>query len=39
MKKRVFSALLCLVMVISLLPGTALAAKNDTDPDGVHGLL
>ena len=29
MKKRVFSALLCLVMVISLLPGTALAAKND----------
>ena len=29
MKKRALSALLCLVMVISLLPGTALAAKND----------
>ena len=29
MKKRALSALLCLVMAISLLPGTALAAKND----------
>ena len=29
MKKRALSVLLCLVMVISLLPGTALAAKND----------
>ena len=34
MKKRILSVMLCLVMVLGLLPATALAA--DTPPDTVY---